>query len=98
MDYRVRGFTRDTNGHKLFIDHAIHSIQDFIDARTRARYQRRDANIQRANLFHTRMRIETFDLDAGVFKADSKRLSHVEQREIARRIEMEIAEIFSGGR
>ena len=98
MDYRVRGFTRDTAGHKLFIDHEIHSIQDFIDARTRARYERRDVNIQRENLFHTRMRIKAFDLAAGLFKADNKRLSHAEQREIARRVEMEIAEIFNGGK
>ena len=98
MDYRVRGFTRDTNGHKLFIDHAIHSIQDFIDPRTSARYKLRDVNMQRENLFHTRMRIKAFDLAAGLFKADSKSLSHAEQREIAQRVEMEIAEIFSGGR
>ena len=98
MDYRVRGFTRDTAGHKLFIDHAIHSIQDFIDPRTRARYELRDVNIQRENLFHTRMRIKAFDLDKSFFKADSKTLSHAEQREIAQRVEMEIAEIFSGGR
>ena len=98
MDYRVRGFTRDTNGHKLFIDHEIHSIQDFIDARTSARYERRDVNMQRENLFHTRMRIKAFDLAAGLFKDDNKSLSHAEQREIARRAEMEIAEIFSGGR
>ena len=98
MDYRVRGFTRDTAGHKLFIDHKIHSIQDFIDPRTSARYELRDVNIQRENLFHTRMRIKAFDLAAGVFKADSKRLSHAGQREIARRVEMEIGEIFNGGR
>ena len=30
MDYRVRGFTRDVNGHKLFLDHNITSIQDYI--------------------------------------------------------------------
>ncbi len=28
MDYRVRGFTRDINGHKLFTDHDISSIQN----------------------------------------------------------------------
>jgi len=28
MDYRVRGFTRDVGGQKLFIDHRITSIQD----------------------------------------------------------------------
>ena len=30
MDYRVRGFTRDVTGKKLFMDHDITSIQDFI--------------------------------------------------------------------
>ena len=33
MDYRVRGFTRDVNGKKLFIDHQVTSIQDYIDPR-----------------------------------------------------------------
>ena len=31
LDYRVRGFTRDVSGKKLFIDHDITSIQDYID-------------------------------------------------------------------
>ena len=31
MDYRVRGFTRDMNGQKLFMDHPVASIQDYID-------------------------------------------------------------------
>ena len=31
MDYRVRGFTRNVDGEKLFIDHHITSIQDYID-------------------------------------------------------------------
>ncbi len=30
MDYRVRGFTRDVSGKKLFMDHKITSIQDYI--------------------------------------------------------------------
>ena len=33
LDYRVRGFTRDVSGKKLFIDHDITSIQDYIDAK-----------------------------------------------------------------
>ena len=31
MDYRVRGFTRDVNGKKLFLDHPVTSIQDYIN-------------------------------------------------------------------
>ena len=30
IDYRVRGFTRDINGMKHFIDHEINSIQNFM--------------------------------------------------------------------
>ena len=30
MDYRVRGFTRDVDGKKLFMDREIRSIQDYI--------------------------------------------------------------------
>lgn len=30
IDYRVRGFTRDVNGMKHFIDHEINSIQNFM--------------------------------------------------------------------
>ena len=31
MDYRVRGFTRNLDGEKLFIDHEITSIQNYVD-------------------------------------------------------------------
>ena len=34
MDYRVRGFTRDVSGKKLFMDKNIVSIQDYIDKKT----------------------------------------------------------------
>ena len=30
MDYRVRGFTRDVKGRKIYIDHDITSIQDYV--------------------------------------------------------------------
>lgn len=37
IDYRVRGFTRDVSGHKLFIDHEINSIQNYIPDEVRGR-------------------------------------------------------------
>ena len=55
MDYRVRGFTRDIEGKKLFMDHNMTSIQDFIDPATLDRYDAYDINVYQANLFHTRM-------------------------------------------
>ena len=38
MDYRVRGFTRDINGMKHFIDHEINSIQNFMSDDMKALY------------------------------------------------------------
>jgi len=35
IDYRVRGFTRDISGKKLFIDHDISSIQTTYRTRSR---------------------------------------------------------------
>lgn len=51
MDYRVRGFTRDVNGKKLFMDHPITSIQDYIAKETLLRYDAVDINVYEANLF-----------------------------------------------
>ncbi|SUI46157.1 S-adenosylmethionine decarboxylase proenzyme precursor [Serratia marcescens] len=38
MDYRVRGFTRDVNGVKHYIDHEINSIQNFMSEDIKALY------------------------------------------------------------
>ena len=38
MDYRVRGFTRDVNGKKLFLDNPVTSIQDYIKQEILMRY------------------------------------------------------------
>ena len=56
LDYRVRGFTRDVDGTKLFMDHPMASIRDFIGPGILARYDAVDDNNSRCNLFHTRMR------------------------------------------
>lgn len=45
IDYRVRGFTRDINGKKLYIDHKINSIQNYIRPDTRELYQMIDVNV-----------------------------------------------------
>ena len=55
MDYRVRGFTRSLKGKKLFMDHEIHSIQEYIDKETLKEYNAVDINVPEANLFHTKM-------------------------------------------
>src|SRR5215510_4355298 len=55
VDYRVRGFTRDVDGTKLYIDHEINSIQNFFLDETLNRYTMIDVNVYQENIFHTKM-------------------------------------------
>ena len=83
MDYRVRGFTRDMNGQKLFMDHPVASIQDYIDPITLRRYDAVDINVYSANLFHTRMMLKDIDLQNYLFKTDVYELPPMVRLEIS---------------
>ena len=96
MDYRVRGFTRDMNGQKLFIDHPVTSIQDYIDPITLRRYDAVDLNVYSANLFHTKMMLKEIDLQNYLFKTDVYELPPTTRLEIMNNIRREMIEIFSG--
>ena len=96
LDYRVRGFTRDTTGKKLFIDHEINSIQNFIGESTKEQYQMFDVNIYQENLFHTKMMLKEFDLNDYLFKLEKDDLPLAEQQKIERLIKLEVEEIFNG--
>jgi len=96
MDYRIRGFTRDVAGHKHFIDHRIHSIQDFIDQDTKDAYQMVDVNVFEENIFHTKMMRREFELRRFLF-AHAKNSPDVTAREaISERLQREMQEIFYG--
>ena len=96
MDYRVRGFTRDVNGKKHFIDHKINSIQNYLAKDTKNRYQTVDVNVYQENIFHTKMIVKEFDLDSYLFGIDADSIAPREQREITERLKREMAEIFYG--
>jgi S-adenosylmethionine decarboxylase len=96
MDYRVRGFTRDVNGKKHFIDHKINSIQNYLARDTRERYQMIDVNVYQENIFHTKMVLKEFDLDSYLFGVDVDDVSPKEQRAISEKIRREMMEIFYG--
>ena len=96
MDYRVRGFTRDVSGHKLFIDHKITSIQDYIDKVTLRKYDAVDINVYDANIFHTKMLIKEIDLQNYLFNSDVYELPPKTRLEIMDNLRREMIEIFSG--
>lgn len=96
MDYRVRGFTRSVGGEKLFIDHNITSIQDYIDSAVLDRYDAVDVNVYQANIFHTKMLIKEIELQNYLFNTDVRELSPRSRLEITNSLRKEMIEIFSG--
>jgi len=94
IDYKVRGFTRDTRGRKVFLDHKILSIQDFIHRDILNRYRTVDFNIYQENLFHTKMILDGFNLDDYLFSTEAKDLTEEQYAAVSTLLEREMTEIF----
>lgn len=94
LDYKVRGFTRDTKGRKHYIDHRIHSIQQYIKKSTLELYQCVDINIHQENLFHTKMLLRDFDFATYLFAATPENFSAEGERRVRESLRREMTEIF----
>lgn len=94
MDYRVRGFTRDVDGNKHYIDHQINSIQNYLSEDTQRDYQMIDVNVYQENTFHTKMVLKELNLDNYLFGSGMDDFSEEQQAHIRRRLDKEITEIF----
>lgn len=95
MDYRVRGFTRNIDGKKLFMDHTITSIQDYINSETLEKYDTIDINVYQSNIFHTKMLIKEMDLQNYVFNADVYEMPPKARLQATSLLRKEMIEIFS---
>ncbi len=94
IDYRVRGFTRDSKGRKHFIDHDITSIQDYISDDVLADYLAYDINIISDNIFHTKMRKKKLDIQEYLFGPEAKEMKGAASRQVRKMLHNEITEIF----
>jgi len=95
-DYRVRGFTRNMEGEKLYIDHSIESIRDYIDSNTLLKYDWKDINVHQSNIFHTKLLIKDINLQNYLFNTDVSELPLNERLEITTKLRKEMTEIFNG--
>lgn len=95
-DYRVRGFTRDINGQKHYIDHSIHSIQDFIEMPIKDLYNIIDVNVYQENIFHSKMILKEFDLNNYLFNIVKESLTPEERKSLEKSVSDEMHEIFYG--
>ena len=96
LDYRVRGFTRDVKGKKLFIDHKINSIQNYIARDTKNKYEMIDVNVYQENIFHTKMILKDLILGDYLFGIDEGDLTGKEKTKIQGQLKKEMQEIFYG--
>lgn len=96
IDYRVRGFTREVSGKKIYIDHRINSIQNYIATKTRHLYNIVDVNVYQENIFHSKMMLKEFDLNNYLFDTKVEDLSPKESNHIRHLLRQEMAEIFYG--
>ncbi|MCA9717777.1 MAG: adenosylmethionine decarboxylase [Myxococcales bacterium] len=55
IDYVVRGFTRDASGRRVYMDHTVRSIRDFISPDIVAQYLCEDLVLQNENIWQTKM-------------------------------------------
>ena len=96
MDYRVRGFTRDVDGNKIFMDENLTSIQNYITADILQKYDVIDMNVYQNNMFSTRMMVNHVDLQEYLFKTDAYEIAPKKRLEITNNIRQEMIEIFNG--
>ncbi len=96
LDYRVRGFTRDMAGKKLYIDHRINSIQNYIAPKTKNLYNMIDVNVYQENIFHTKMMLKEFNINNYLFGITADDLNSKEERQIYHLLRQEMTEIFYG--
>lgn len=96
LDYRIRGFTRDISGYKLFKDHEITSIQNYIPDEVKSLFDMIDVNVYQENIFHTKCKLREFDLNNYLFGYTKEKLGSEEVKEITARLKLEMDEIFYG--
>ncbi len=96
LDYKIRGFTRNVEGKKLFCDHKISTIQEYIAPQKLEKYDTVDINVYQSNIFHTRMLIKDIDLQNYLFNSDVYEIAPKRRLEITNNLRREMIEIFSG--
>ncbi|ODS90388.1 adenosylmethionine decarboxylase [Comamonas sp. SCN 65-56] len=96
IDYKVRGFTRDVDGRKHYIDHPIASIQQYLEPRIRASYDMIDLNMISENVFHTKMKLRHFDMDRHLFEEGPAGTPRRSMKAVEALLNREMLELYHG--
>lgn len=94
IDYVVRGFTRDTDGNRVFLDHKVGSIQDYVNPQILESYHCEDLIMQRENIWQTKC-LRT-RLEPANFFPEGTDLRSDENAKAFEDVQREMAGIFYG--
>ena len=94
IDYVVRGFTRDTDGNRVFLDHKVGSIQDYVNPQILESYHCEDLIMQRENIWQTKC-LRT-RLEPANFFPEGTDLERDENAKAFEDVKREMAGIFYG--
>ncbi len=92
IDYIVRGYTRACDGRKVYIDHRINSIRDYIDPDIMRHFEYKDLILQNDNIWQLKMMRTDYPMDE--FFDDDTALTEAEQKVALATLYREIREIF----
>lgn len=92
VDYVVRGFTRDAAGRRVYMDHQMDSIQDFIDPELKKDYHCVDLCLQSENIWQTKML--RLNLDERSYFLDPAGVRQDEMKEQLSRIKKEMRSVL----
>lgn len=92
VDYVVRGFTRTKSGSKIYMDHEIKSIADFISPAILKAYDIRDDNNPQGHTFQTKF--SRRDLDNSTYFKSPQLVSHDTTAAKMKLIRREIDSLF----
>jgi S-adenosylmethionine decarboxylase len=82
------------NGRKIYLDHDITSIQDYISDEILDRYTAYDINIVSDNIFHTKMMLKKFKLENYLFGPESGSMTPSARTKIGSFLRKEMLEIY----
>lgn len=94
IDYAVRGFTRDSAGRRVFMDHEVRSIQDWIAPEILADYQCEDLALPGHGMWQTKLLRTRLD-EAGYFVPGAD-LGAEENQRLLELVRREMAGVFHG--
>jgi len=96
IDYKVRGFTRLSNGIKIFVDTDFDTIQDYIKTDILDNYNSIDVNVYPQNIFHTKMMLKELNLNNYLFGRNTSTLPIEKQKSLIDSLKREMRDIYFG--